>query len=186
VRRLLAPVLALALTAVLGAAVAGCGDDTTSGAGGSTAAGGIPTAPDLVGRPLPDIAITRLDSGAPVRLTDLRGTPAVVNLWFSTCEPCKQEMPAFESVHQSLGGRVRFVGLDTGEAASPATRFLAEQVHVTYEQWHDPDAAVATELRIPSFPATLFVSPDGRLVRARYGAQSADQLRSTLQELFGT
>ncbi len=163
---------------------AACGGSSEpAGAAGSAASGGIPTAPALGGKPLPELTLRRLDTGDAVRTSDLAGRPAVVNLWFSTCVPCKQEMPAFEEVHRAVGDRVRFVGLNTGEAAAPAKRFLAEQVSVTYEQWHDPQADLATALRIPSFPATLLLSAQGRVVKAHYGALDAGRLRSLIAEV---
>lgn len=177
----------LPATALVLLLLGACGDEAPAradGAGTSSAGvSGIPTAPALGGASLPGVELRRLDTGASVRFSDLAGRPAVVNLWFSTCVPCKQEMPAFEEVHRSLGDTVRFVGVNTGEGASPARRFLAEQVTVTYEQWHDPQADVAMTLRIPSFPATLFVGADGRLRTTHYGALSAERLRSLIEEL---
>ncbi len=180
------PLLACAL--VLG--VTACGSSPgPSGATQTTTSlavgGGIATAPALSGRALPEVAgLTRLDSGAAVGFGDLAGTPAVINLWFSSCAPCKEEMPAFEAVHRRVGPAVRFVGLNTGEGAPLARRFLAEDVSVSYEQWHDPTAAVPAALRIPSFPATLFVAADGRLVKAVYGALSAERLERTIDEVL--
>ena len=48
---------------------------------------------DLVeGRSLPDSILTDA-SGVPVDLLALTGKPMVLNFWYSTCEPCRRELP---------------------------------------------------------------------------------------------
>ena len=49
---------------------------------------GIPTAPQIAGDPLPDVAVQDLQ-GNELKLTEFAGQPMVVNIWFSTCVPCK-------------------------------------------------------------------------------------------------
>ena len=37
------------------------------------------------------------------RLGDLRGSVVLLHFWASWCEPCKEEMPALEELHKTLG-----------------------------------------------------------------------------------
>jgi cytochrome c biogenesis protein CcmG, thiol:disulfide interchange protein DsbE len=142
--------------------------------------GGIPTAPELAGDSLPDVDVRSID-GSTLSLADLAGQPLVVNLWFSTCAPCKAEIPAFAEVHAELGDSVRFVGLNVQDSADRAARF-ADELGVTYEVLLDPDQNVPIALDIAQFPSTLFVSPDGHIVSLHQGALDADELRSAIAE----
>ncbi len=45
-------------------------------------------------------------------LTQLRGTPVVVNVWASWCGPCQAEAPLLHGAVERYGDRVQFVGID--------------------------------------------------------------------------
>ena len=77
----------------------------------------IPVATDVSGEPLPDIETEALDGDA-VPLRSLTGEPLVLNFWYSTCLPCRKEMPAFQQVHEELGPRVRLIGINPSTAPS--------------------------------------------------------------------
>lgn len=145
--------------------------------------GGIPTAPDLAGIALPELAITDLD-GAPVPSASLIGQPLVVNLWYSTCAGCAEELPAFAEVHRRLGDRVRFVGLDVQDSAARAEEFAAS-AGVGYEILLGRIGEVARKLDILLYPATLFVEPGGRIVELHQGALTADALNALITEKLG-
>jgi peroxiredoxin len=143
--------------------------------------GAIPTAPALDGDPLPAVTLRTAD-GTEVDLLDLGGQPTVINLWFTTCQPCKKELPDFAVVHNELGERVRFIGVNpTGENADRAAAFAAER-GVAYELYSDPTASLPTTLGIGTFPATLFVTPDGVIRTTHQGALDADELRRLIDE----
>ncbi|MEZ5273036.1 MAG: TlpA disulfide reductase family protein [Ilumatobacteraceae bacterium] len=77
------------------------------------------------GQPFPAVTIQTL-AGDDLATASLAGTPLVVNIWGSTCGPCKQELPDFAAAHAAFGDRVRFVGISylppaTGRSRSPVT-----------------------------------------------------------------
>ena len=49
----------------------------------------------LVGKPLPDLHLVTLD-GRAVSPSQLRGKPALLNVWATWCIPCRAEMPDIE------------------------------------------------------------------------------------------
>lgn len=150
---------------------------------GAAEAPKLPVAPKLAGKPLPDVALQDF-SGAKRSLADLKGKPAVINLWSDTCLPCKDEMPEFEQVHKALGDRVRFVGM-TGQLDSVDTaRAFATKAGVTYELWRDPESQLNSSLNIASLPATLLVDPLGNIVWSKLGQMTGEQLTAKINEVF--
>jgi peroxiredoxin len=143
----------------------------------------FPVAKEVQGTPLPDGSYQRLGGDGTVRLADYRGTPLVVNVWAAWCPPCQQEMPDFERVHQAMGDRVRFVGLDRADSRSDAQQF-ATQRNITYDLLFDPDDTFAPAMGVAVMPTTLLVSPDGVVVKTLSGTVSADQLTAALHEAF--
>jgi thiol-disulfide isomerase/thioredoxin len=142
----------------------------------------LPVAKDVSGTKLPDDSFDLL-SGGTKALADYRGTPLVINVWASWCPPCQQEMPAFEQVHQALGDRVRFVGLDRADSRSDATSF-AQQRGITYDLLFDHDDTFAPALGVAVMPTTLLVSADGVVVKTIPGAVTADQLTAAIDQAF--
>jgi peroxiredoxin len=143
---------------------------------------GIPVATDVSGELLPEIDTEALD-GAAVPLRSLTGEPLVLNFWYSTCLPCRKEMPAFQQVHEELGPRVRLIGINPLDDAERAQDF-ADQVGVTYELLRDPDGRATAGLGVARFPTTVFVAADGTVLDAEPGELSADELRARIEELY--
>jgi peroxiredoxin len=143
----------------------------------------IPVATDVSGEPLPDIETEALDGDA-VPLRSLTGEPLVLNFWYSTCLPCRKEMPAFQQVHEELGPRVRLIGINPLDGAERAQDF-ADEVGVTYELLRDPDGRATAGLGVARFPTTVFVAADGTVLDAEPGELSADELRTRIEELYG-
>jgi peroxiredoxin len=136
------------------------------------------------GESLPDVAVVDRD-GATVLLSEHRGTPLVVNFWFSRCAPCRRELRDFAEVHAEVGDRVRFVGVDPFDTVEAMEGFAAER-GVTYELYRDraPDGRLLTdELGIVAYPVTLFVAADGTILR-QTGEIDAAELRAAIEELF--
>ena len=61
-------------------------------------------------------------------------------------------------------------------------RFAAER-GVQYPLWRDTNFALTNELEIVGYPVTLFVSPEGRIVR-QTGEIDGEELRAAIEELF--
>jgi thiol-disulfide isomerase/thioredoxin len=141
-------------------------DDTDEAAG----LGRLTPAEDV-----PDIVLPRLGGGDDITLADYRGQPLVVNFWGSWCEPCVDEMPAFQRVHQSLGDDVAFLGVNVNDTVEAATR-LVDRTGVTYDLAQDVDGALGRTLDVTTFPTTVLVDVDGTVVDVVRREVSAERL----------
>jgi peroxiredoxin len=142
----------------------------------------IPVATDVTGDLLPDVETLALD-GTAVPLRSLTGKPLVLNFWYSTCLPCRKEMPAFQQVHEELGASVRIIGINPLDSAGRAQDF-ADEVGVMYELLRDPDGRATAGLGVARFPTTVFVTADGTVLDAAPGEMSANELRTRIEELY--
>jgi peroxiredoxin len=141
----------------------------------------IGTNAQVSGEQLPDLELVDND-GDPVQLADLEGTPLVLNYWYSSCAPCKEELPAFATVAAEFDGQVRFVGVNPIDSAEVNESFARDR-GVQYDLLRDPDGAYATTIGVSTAPFTLFVAADGTIVR-QTGVLTADTLRSHVEELL--
>jgi len=131
------------------------------------------------GSPLPDVTVQNLQ-GDGIATADLLGQPLVINIWGSTCGPCKEELPAFAEAHQLYGDEVRFVGIDYLPPSDREEQFARDK-GVQYELLYDADGEFVTEVGIAAFPVTLFVTADGTIVQ-QTGRLTFDQLTAAIDE----
>jgi peroxiredoxin len=142
---------------------------------------GIETNEVVAGAVLPTLDL-RTNDGATISTDELLGTPLVINLWYSTCEPCKKELPAFAAVQAEYGDRVRFIGVNPRDVPETNESFARER-GVQYELLLDPDGAFTVDLGVVRFPSTFFVAANGTIVR-QSGVLDEDELRAHVEDLL--
>lgn len=130
---------------------------------------------------LPSVELTAA-AGATVSTDDLLGGPLVVNFWYAACPPCANELQDFAAVHEEYAADVRFVGVNAIDTVEEMTAFAGDR-GVTYELFQDQLAELQTEMRLTSFPTTLFVTSDGTIV-ARTGVLDESSLEREVLELL--
>jgi thiol-disulfide isomerase/thioredoxin len=140
---------------------------------------GIATNADVTGDPLPSALVSDL-AGEQIDTTALAGQPLVINIWFSTCAPCREELPDFAEVHAELGDQVDFVGINQFPASDREEDF-ARDLGVTYPLYYDGNSEFISQLGIARYPVTLFVTPDGTIAR-QAGQLDAERLRSIIAQ----
>jgi thiol-disulfide isomerase/thioredoxin len=128
-----------------------------------------------VGRPAPEYAARTL-GGAPVSLAGERGKVVLLNIWATWCKPCREEIPALETLHRrhaAEGLLIAGVSIDVGGDSAKIASF-AETLGATYALWHDPDDVVSTTFLSIGVPASYLVGRDGTLRWRHVGPVSAD------------
>ena len=126
----------------------------------------------------PDFTVLDAD-GQEVRLTDMRGTPVVLNFWASWCPPCKSEMPDFEEASKTYEGKVAFmmVNLTDGgrETVDTAKAYIEEQGY-TFPIYFDTQQEAAIGYGVVSIPTTI---PYGRFLLGMAWYPSPPPISST-------
>jgi thiol-disulfide isomerase/thioredoxin len=137
--------------------------------------GGSGSHPDLDA-----IKLTTFD-GQATTLAAYSGKPLVVNFFASWCAPCKSELPGIESVHQALGPKVAFLGIDTNDTVADG-QAMADDAKLTYEIVRDPKGSAVTALKGLGMPTTVLIDSSGKVVATHLGALKAADLRALIDD----
>ncbi len=105
----------------------------------------------------------------PLKLSDFRGTPVVLNFWASWCTTCKEEQPLLESAWRRYKGQVQFIGLSHLDQDKNARAWL-QCYDVTYPNAPDLGGKAYNAYRIQGVPETYFIDADGNIVDYYVGA----------------
>ena len=142
-----------------------------------------------MGAPAPSYAAEKAD-GTPIALADLKGKVVLLNIWATWCKPCRQEIPALETLHQrhrEAGLVVAGVSIDVDEDRKKVAEF-AGALGASYAMWYDPDDRVSTTFLAIGVPASYLIGRDGTLrwrhvgpITAEDGALNA-ALKAALEE----
>ncbi|MEO5798670.1 MAG: TlpA disulfide reductase family protein [Gemmatimonadales bacterium] len=150
--------------------------------GGQTAIG--------VGQVAPGFTAKNLASGKPVSFdSSYRGKVTLVNVWATWCEPCKEEIPAMDSLYQTMGPKgfkIAAVSIDRGGEA--VVKQFAKDYHISFDVLHDPSGDIERIYQTTGVPESFLVGRDGRIVRIMlrgYTWNSAAS-RRVVEELLAT
>jgi cytochrome c biogenesis protein CcmG/thiol:disulfide interchange protein DsbE len=146
------------------AALAGCAAEATTTPGAErtpspfqdcTALSGGGAAADL-----PDLKLPCFTGGASVSLTGVRG-PAVINIWATWCDPCREELPAMQRLADRAKGKLRVIGVDTGDSREAAASFGTDK-QVSLPTLYDADRRLVGALGRTALPVTVFLDASGK------------------------
>lgn len=137
----------------------------------------------LVGHLAPDFTLGDL-SGAPVRLSGLRGQVVLVNIWATWCPPCRAEMPAIAAVYRQYAAQ-GFTVLAVNQREEPAAvAAYLQQQGLSFPALLDRDGAVSAAYRAGVLPTTFFIDRRG-VIRAIYrGPMARPVIAGTVEQLL--
>jgi len=129
----------VAVTTVIVLALGGVAFAVTAGGSGSSSpsAASFGTSREIftwdfrAGGKVQSLSLPALGSGGSINYSQFRNEPLVLNFFASWCLFCIHEMPAFQKVYASLGGRVGFLGISQRDQPI-ASLDLMRQTGVTY------------------------------------------------------
>jgi len=136
----------------------------------------------LVGKPAPGFALTPVDGGATVALTELRGKPVVINFWATWCVPCKQEHPALVQVARLFEDEVSFVGVVYQDEPAKIERWLG-QYGSAYPTVVDEGSRAAIAYGVYGVPETFVVDAAGTIVHKYTGPVDPNDLVARLDQM---
>ena len=122
--------------------------------------------------------------GESITLSQFLGRPVVINFWFPSCPPCRAEMPDLQRTfeeHSADGVQfigVQLMGLDTAEDGQE----FINDIGITYAVGADDNGAIIRAYEVTSFPTTVFLDSDHRVVRKWSGILTESKLGELVRE----
>ncbi len=117
-------------------------------------------------RPLPELAFQN-NEGQTVSLSDFKGKTVLLNLWATWCAPCRDEMPALNTLQEKFGSddfEVVAVSVDT-QGLDKSRAFLKEINADKLAFYASPDAGLFRNMqkigRAVGLPTTLVIDETG-------------------------
>ena len=123
---------------------------------------------------------TELFDGGRFRLSEAYSEGVVVvNFWYPSCPPCREEMPELERAWGELGGEgVRFLGLfvPRGLDTEYMAREFVGELGLSFDFATDREGVIAAAYGVEYYPATWFIGRGGELAAKYEGAMEADRI----------
>jgi len=130
-------------------------------------------------------------AGGNVTLSELAGTPVVLNFWSISCYWCRKQLPYLENVAQQGEGEIEVIAVNIIDNATDVKNFFGDyeptmivaldrnrEVFVNYcQEYNNPQGSI---------PFTLFLDGEGWVQSMRIGAFTSEkELKDTLRNVLG-
>jgi cytochrome c biogenesis protein CcmG/thiol:disulfide interchange protein DsbE len=137
----------------------------------------------LLGKAAPEIDLATLD-GEPVKLSELRGRPVLINFWATWCPPCRDEFPLMvEAYAEHADEGLEILGVLHDDLADGARRF-AEDMGATWPILEDPEDVAHADYVVPGLPTSYFIDRDGIVRAFSLGGFSEEGLAAQLETIL--
>ena len=131
----------------------------------------------------PDFTLPTMP-GTEITLSELKGTPVVLNFWARQCRPCKAELPYFDAVARQNADKVTIVAVNIEDSISEVKQFFGDS-EVSFIIALDKNAQVASTYAIRYTPTTFFIDSQGMVRYIKVGAFANEgELQASIDALL--
>ena len=131
-----------------------------------------------------DFALTDVQAGTVLQLSDYHNRVVVVNFWASWCPPCVQELPSMRRLKARLENRpFEILAINMGESRQALTRFAATlEQPVNFPLLLDETMQVAGNWQVRGLPMSFIIDKQGRIADVIVGPKdwSGDAIRNQI------
>ena len=107
-----------------------------------------------------------LDGSKGVSIDSISG-PALINVWGTWCQPCRQELPHFAHYMASKGS-VQVIGIAVEEKSPAVVKKFVETHGMTWPILYDANGSTRGKFGM-GVPVTWFIDASGKVVHKKYG-----------------
>lgn len=131
----------------------------------------------------PDVEFQTL-GGKPFRLNELKGQVVLLNFWATYCIPCREEIPALNSLQADLAGQgLKVVGASLDDSVDGVNAYQKDVAKFEYEVLlGGNDAKVKFEQSV--LPTTYLIDRQGRIRQKIIGARDRAAWEAAVKPLL--
>jgi len=129
----------------------------------------------------PDFTSQTLD-GVPVRLSQYRGRPVLIDFWATWCTACQDEMPEIQrAADRYRGAGLVALAVNDQQMNTAAMRAFLRRLGVRIPAVYDPDGRIADAYGVTiGLPVSIFVDRSGKVSFIQVGQMSETVLDERL------
>lgn len=151
-------------------------------AGSQTTQAGLAPAP-VKGHPAPEISLVST-TGQPMKLSDFRGKPVVINFWATWCAPCRIETPELQDVYRERGDEVIIFSVNATQQDQGDIEAFIQEFGLTFPVALDAEGKTFKDYNVLGLPTTVFVTKDGIINEVFTGPVNKAYIESKIPELL--
>ena len=140
------------------------------------------------GRTARDFEVAQFDGNTFRMSEEAYDNAVVVNFWYPSCPPCREEMPAIESAWQELKDlpvRVLSLYVPQGfDSEQDAQNFVGE-LGLTFDFATDRLGRIAEAYEVEYFPTTFFIDMEGEIVATHISIMQKDEVVRQVKAIIG-
>ncbi len=141
----------------------------------------------LIGKPMPAFQLSSLyDESRTLTEGDLKGKPALLNVWATWCPTCKQEHEQLNKIAREEG--VTIYGINYKDDRAKANEWLQRYQDPYVQNIFDPNGTLGLDLGVYGAPETYVLDKDG-IIHYRHVGEVNEKvwlkLRDELRKLDG-
>jgi peroxiredoxin len=117
-----------------------------------------------IGDMAPDFTI-KDETGKEHKLSDYRGSVVFLNFWYTTCPPCRKEMPDMDFVTRTFKDRkFKMMPISVDTNFEDVKKFYQES-KLDMPMFLDPGKRIASRYNVYKFPETYVIDGNGIVVK---------------------
>jgi len=139
----------------------------------------------LPGQPAPEFTLKSLKDKN-LSLKELRGQVVMINFWATWCGPCRQEIPALNTLYEKYRdtGFV-LLGVNVDSESANAIQMVS-RLKTTYPILFDADKRASMLYQVSAMPTTILIDRDGkvRYIQKGYVTGIENKYQAQIRELL--
>jgi thiol-disulfide isomerase/thioredoxin len=126
-------------------------------------------------KPAPEISVVSLATGAPLKLSELKGKVVLLNFWATWCPPCREEIPSMMKLVAGMNGKpFQMVAVSIDEGGKTDIEAFFKQTGFMLPTYLDLTGAGVKAYGVTGVPETFVIDKQGVLVKKVIGGLAWD------------